>query len=354
MSIIISILVFGFIVFIHELGHFVFAKRSGILVEEFAIGMGPVLYSKKKGDTKYSLRLFPIGGFCAMLGEDKDDFDPRSFNAKSVKARIMVIVAGALFNAILALVIFCGFNLFTYFSTLEIAYVTENSYAENVGILPGDTIKEINGNNIIDFNEIFFETQFSKDGKMDLTVERNGEKLQFSDTMTINPKTNKYHIGIQTKPMIGAFAKDIEGFEKASVFRSIKEGFIDTYFIGESTFLGFKLMLNKSIGTDQVSGPIGIVSGIDESYKTSMEEGGSVLAFLNIIRFMAFISANLAIFNLLPIPALDGGRLVFLIYELITKKKVPPEKEGMVHFAGFVVLMALAILVSFNDVKNLF
>ncbi len=354
MSIIISILVFGFIVFIHELGHFVFAKRSGILVEEFAIGMGPVLFSKKRGDTKYSIRLLPLGGFCAMLGEDKDDFDPRSFNSKSVKSRIMVIVAGALFNAILALVIFCTLNLFTYFSTLEVTQVVENSYAENVGILPGDKIKEVNGNKIIDFNEILLLTEFSKDGQMDLTVERNGEKLQFSDTMTINPVTNKYNIGIRTKAMVGTFAKDVEGVEKASFLRSIKEGFVDTYFVGESTFLGLKLMLNKSIGADQVAGPIGIVSGIDESYKTSMEAGGSKLAFLSILSFMALISANLAIFNLLPIPALDGGRLVFLIYELITKKKVPPEKEGMVHFTGFVVLMVLAVLVSFNDVKNLF
>ncbi len=354
MSIIISILVFGFIIFIHELGHFVFAKKSGILVEEFALGMGPVLFSKVKGETKYSIRLFPIGGFCAMLGEDKDNFDPRSFNAKSVYSRILVIVGGALFNAILAFVIFSGFNLFTYFSTLDVAVVTEGSYADKAGVLVGDEIKEINGNKIIDFNEIFFETQFSKDGHIDLVVERDGKEILLSDSMTINPNTGTYYLGIATSPMIGAFAKDVEGFEKASFFRSMKESFIDTYFIGESTLLSFKLMFNKSIGADELSGPIGIVNGIDESYTASMEEGGALLALLNMLRFTAFISANLAIFNLLPLPALDGGRLVFLIYEMVTKKKVPPEKEGLVHYAGFVLLMTLAVVVAFNDIKKLF
>ncbi len=234
------------------------------------------------------------------------------------------------------------------------AVVTEGSYADNVGVLAGDEIKEINDNKIIDFNEIFFETQFSKDGKIDLVVERDGEEILLSGNMTVNPNTGTYYLGIATSPMIGAFAKDVEGFEKASFFRSIKESFIDTYFIGESTLLSFKLMLNKSIGAEELSGPIGIVNGIDESYTASMEEGGALLALLNMLRFTAFISANLAIFNLLPLPALDGGRLVFLIYEMVTKKKVPPEKEGLVHYAGFVLLMTLAVVVAFNDIKKLF
>ncbi|MFV0519021.1 MAG: M50 family metallopeptidase [Lachnospirales bacterium] len=353
MSLIFGILIFGFIVFIHELGHFLFAKKNGILVEEFAIGMGKILFSVQKGETRYSIRLLPIGGFCAMLGEDDDNFDERSFNSKSVGARMAVILAGAFFNALLAIIIFSGFGLFNGYRTLEVEAVVENSFAYESGLLPGDEILEINGNSINNYNEIFFETQFSSDGEIDLVYERDDQKYEVTGNMTKNPENNSYFIGVQTKYMTGVFAKEIEGFERGTFFGGLKSGIDNTLFVVESVFLSVKLMINNTIGVDQLSGPIGIVSTIDESYETSMESGGFGYAVLNMLNLMAMLSANLAVFNLLPLPALDGGRFVFLVYEAITKKKVPPEKEGKIHFIGLVLLMSLAVFVAFNDVIKL-
>ncbi len=353
MSLIIAILIFGFIIFIHELGHFIFAKRNGILVEEFAIGMGKVLYSVQKGDTKYSIRLLPIGGFCAMLGEDKDEFDPRSFNAKSVKARMVVILGGALFNIILAFLIFTGFALFTNFQSMEIVGVAENSFASEQGVRVGDVIKEINGNKITNYNEIFFETQFSKDGQLNMIVDRDGEEVNLSGIMKKN-QIGDYYIGVNTKIYLGAFAKAVEGYEKANIFQSLKQGVLDTYFIFESTFLSIELMLNKTISPDKLTGPIGIVNGIGDSYDKTMESAGAFITFLSMLKLMAFLSASVAVFNLLPLPALDGGRFVFLVYEFITKKRFPPEKEGIVHIVGFIILMMLALVVAFNDIINVF
>ncbi len=354
MSIIFGILIFGFIVFIHELGHFLFAKKNGILVEEFAIGMGKILFSVQKGETRYSIRLFPIGGYCAMLGEDDDNYEERSFNSKGVFARMSVILAGAFFNAILALVIFTGFGLFNGYKTLDIEAVVEGSFAEESGILPGDKIVEVNGNHISNYNEIYFETQFSDKGKINLVYERDGQKHEVSGTMTVNPSSNSYFVGIQTKYYNGVFAEDIEGLEKGTFLGGIKAGYKDTMFVVESVFLSIKLMINNTIGVNELSGPIGIVGAIDESYEQSMEVGGFSYAILNMLNLMAMLSANLAVFNLLPLPALDGGRFVFLLYEVIMGKKVPPEKEGRVHFIGFVLLLSLGVFVAFNDVIKLF
>ncbi len=353
MSILIAILIFGFIIFIHELGHFLFAKKTGILVEEFAIGMGKILYSKTVGETKYSIRLLPIGGFCSMHGEDSEEYDPRSFNSKSIYARMLVILGGALFNIILALIIFCGFTLFSNFSSLEVNQISENSFAQEVGILKGDVIKEINDNKISNYGEVFFETQFAKDGFVNVIVDRNGEKISFSGNMLKNQDGN-YFLGISTKIYLGAFSKEIDGYEKASILRSIKAGFSDMFFIVESTFLSLELLINKSVSPSQLTGPIGIVNGIGESYESSMTENGAFITLLSMLQLMAFLSASVAVFNLLPLPALDGGRFAFLLIELVTKKRVPPEKEGVVHFIGFVLLMALAAIVAINDIRNIF
>ncbi|MFV0440036.1 MAG: M50 family metallopeptidase [Lachnospirales bacterium] len=353
MSIIIAIIIFGLIVFVHELGHFLLAKKNGILVEEFAIGMGPAIWSSRKGETKYSIRALPLGGYCSMLGEDSDNFDDRSFNSKGVYARMSVILAGAFFNAVLALVIFMGFSLFDGFRTLEIDTVVEDSFAGSIGLQSGDVIKEINGNRMTNYNEIFFETMFSQDGSIDLVYEREGEKYEASGTMQINPETSNYYIGVLTKYKRGVFASDIEGYEHASFFESVKMGVNNTTYIVESTFLSFKLLFNRTIGMESMSGPVGIVGTIETTYDESMESGGVKYAFLNMLNLMAFLSANLAVFNVLPLPALDGGRFVFLVYEAITKKRVPPEKEGFVHFVGFALLMSFAVFVTFNDIVKI-
>ena len=341
MGLILALLLFSFIVFFHELGHFLLARKNGIYVEEFCIGMGPVLVKKKGKETTYSIRLLPIGGAC-MMGEDEvENLDEKSFNNKSVWARISVIAAGPVFNFILAFILSVIVVSWLGYDKPVIKSVLENSAAEEAGLKEGDLIKEINGKNIHIFREISAYNQFHPGEKMELTYERNGKEYTVS-LKTRPDETGRYLIGITQGQ-----------YKKANAFTALQYGFYEVKFWIDYTIESLKMLFTGVIGLDQLSGPVGIVDVVDEAYDTNIQYGISsvVLAFLNL---SILLSANLGVMNLLPLPALDGGRLVFLFVEAIRGKRIPPEKEGLVHMAGLIALFGLMIFVMFNDLQRIF
>ncbi len=355
MSIIIAILVFGGIILVHELGHFFAARKCGVKVEEFAIGMGPRILHRKFGETIYSLRLFPIGGSCRMLGEDESNSDRRAFNNKPVLPRIVIILAGAFMNFVLALVIATGVIMVNGYTSPTVSAVVSGSPAEQVGLMPGDRIIEADGTKINIFYDMTFLLQDTQAKPISLTILRDGKKIQKQVTpyaVQSEDGITEYRIGFNAIKKDGFFSEQREGFEKAGIFDSIQNGFYTNVFYVKTALVGISRLATLKIGIDQMSGPIGVTNAIGETYEKSMEFGVKP-AVLNVLNLMAFLSANIGIFNLLPFPALDGGRFIFLLLEAIRRKPVKPEIEGMIHFVGFTLLMILTVFILYNDIVRL-
>lgn len=352
-NILVIILVFGIIIMIHELGHFLMCKLMGIAVTEFSIGMGPCIFKRKRGETQYSIRCLPIGGYCMMLGEDEEDCkDERAFTNKPVWSRIAVIIAGPLFNfllAFLASVILIGM---AGYLTGEINYVAENSGAQEAGILEGDVITHINDTRIYDFREVSLFMQFySSDQPVLVTLERDGQERQMQVTPKLNEETGLYQLGLQ-----GGYHPEGEYFvrTKANLFTNLRYSALEVRYWIKTTFISLKQLITGKVGVNQVSGVVGVADMMNSTMNEAKETGGLFTVVLNVINFVILISANLGVMNLLPIPALDGGRLLFLLVELITRKPIPKEKEAIVHAIGFVLLFIVMILVTFKDIRNLF
>lgn len=341
MGIVIAIFIFGFIVFFHELGHFFLARKNGIDVDEFWIGMGPTLVHKKIGNTDYCLKLLPIGGACMMGEDDADDFSEGSFNSKSPLRRISVIAAGPVFNFILAFLCSLIFICIIGVDKPLIGSVGEDTPAAEAGIQEGDRIVKLNGKSIHIFREISMYNQFHQGETMEVTYERDGKRT----TVAVTPEadeTGYYMMGIASA-----------GYEKGNILEIIGYSAYEVKYWIELTIESLGQLITGKVGADQISGPIGVVDAVDTTYKAS-KDGGALLVFLNMLRMAILLSANLGVMNLLPLPALDGGRLVFLILEMIRGKRVPPEKEGYVHLAGMAVLLCLMVFVMYNDIRRVF
>ncbi len=350
MSVFIAIVVFTIIVLVHEWGHYIAARKSGVLVEEFAIGMGPTIFSRKRGDTVFSIRLFPIGGFCKMLGEDTDNFEPRAFNSKSVYSRLLVISAGVIMNFLLAFIIFSIIAFVAGISVPVVKQVVDGSPAQAAQLMAGDRITEINGTKINIGSDLMFSLSQSKGQPMKVVLLRGGE----SYIKIIVPQKDaegNYKIGFLLDGKSGAISENTT-LQKASIFDSIAEGFWSIAFYVKVTLFGLMQLITRNLSVSEMSGPIGIVTVISDVYTMAAKES-IISVILNMAKFVAILSANLAVFNFLPLPALDGGRLVFLTVEAIRKKPIAPEKEGMVHFVGFVLLMVLAVFVAYNDILKI-
>lgn len=330
MTIIYALIVLGLLIFIHEFGHFIVAKFCKITVLEFSLGMGPKLLSKKGKETMYTLRLFPIGGYVKMDGEDEESENKNAFSNKNVYQRMAVVVAGAVMNILLGFVI-CFVLCLTLkdYSTTVIEQVITGYPAESAGLQAGDKIVKINGSNVLSAADFNLELFLNGDRENTVTVERNGVKNDIKVTPVIND--NRYVVGIK--------------FGLNETFGQIvKNSFKDTLFMIKMIFTSFKMLFTGTANISDVSGPVGIVNEIGSAAKSG---------FLSLLNLVALITINLGVFNLLPIPALDGGRLVFLIVEAVTRKRVPPEKEGMVHMIGLIFLLLVMVLVTSNDIFKL-
>lgn len=325
MSIIVAILVFNAIVFIHEGGHFIAARLGGIKVVEFALGMGPKLFGRQIGETMYSLRAFPIGGFCLMLGEDEEKNDPGAFNNSPLWSRISAVAAGPVVNLLLAVIIYS--LVITPVAAPIIGQVTKGMPAEKAGITAGDKIVDINDVKISNWQEMKPEIAKHEGEEMTVTLENHGVQRDVQVVPIKNPGSNDIVIGVTQKVVIGGFSI-IDGFKTTGTITKMMLGFLGELVMGKAN-------------TDEVSGPISIIVYMNEAAKTG---------FLNVLYLTAIISLNLGIMNLLPLPALDGGRLLFMLLELVRRKKLPAEKEGMVHFVGLVALMALSLFLMYRDI----
>lgn len=342
MGIVLALLLFSLIVSFHELGHFLLARKHGIHVEEFFIGMGPTLISKQGKETKYSIKLFPIGGACMMGEDDTDDVSEGSFNSKSVWARISVILAGPVFNFIFAFVLSVIIVAWVGYDKPFVNDFTKNSAAQEAGLEKGDLITQINGKSIHIFREISVHNQFHQGETVRLGYERDGKKHEVVIKPRKDEESGRYLLGI------------VQGqYKKANAFTALQYGVYEVKYWIDTTLESLKMLFTGEVGMDQLSGPVGIVDVVDETYKANKTYGISSVLF-SLINLSILLSANLGVMNLLPIPALDGGRLVFLFIEAIRGKRVPPEKEGMVHFAGLILLFGLMIFVMFNDLKRMF
>lgn len=342
MGIILALILFSFIVFFHELGHFALAKKNGIDVTEFAIGMGPILLQKEYKGTVYCLKLLPLGGSC-MMGEDEEATDsPNNFNNKSVWARISVIAAGPVFNFILAFifaVILVG--MFGYDEPV-LGSVEEGYPAAEAGLKAGDRILEIGGQHVHIYREVSAYLQFHQDEDVKIVYERDGVKKSVVLTPVMDENLGYGRIGIVSS-----------GNTKAGVLTALQYGSYEVKYWIQITIESLKMLVTGKIGVDQLSGPVGIVDVVDTAYQESVSYG-AVIVFGQMLNLAILLSANLGVMNLLPLPALDGGRLIFLFAEVIRRKRVSPEKEGYVHLVGIVLLMILMVFVMYNDIQRVF
>ena len=341
-----SLIVFGLIIFVHEFGHYIVAKLAGVRVEEFALGMGPKLISTKRGDTVYSLRAFPLGGFCRMAGESGNQefspttiIDPGRFDQKPVLARMGVVVAGPLMNFLLAILLFS--LMFTFLGipqgyTTTIGEVRVGSPAEGVGLQPGDKIIQINDTKVNTWSEMVQIINGNAGVPLQLQVEKAGKLQTLKVTPQVDPDTKVGLIGITPRDVI---------WQKIGLIAGLREGLSRTWEITAMTVLGLIEMIKGKVSSEGVAGPVGIIQLIGESAR---------FGFIYLINLTALISINLGLLNLLPIPALDGSRLLFMLVEAVRGKPVNPSKENFVHLIGFVLLMALMLLVTYKDLVRIF
>lgn len=352
MTLILFIVIFGVVVIAHEFGHFLLAKANGIHVIEFAVGMGPTICSFKKKGTKYSLKLFPIGGACMFEGEDglaekEGEESEGSFQKAGVWGRISTVAAGPFFNFILAFIIaFIMVNMTEIIIIRDpiATKVAEGGGAWAAGIRDGDRIISLNGERLRLYEEISLYMQASyTDGDIEVVYEREGSRYTTTLTPQYDETTGIFMLGV-----INASYVQPEGFE------TLKYAWYEMRYSVKATYKSLGMLFRGRVTRQDVAGPVGIaVNVVGKTYETAKNFGWqSVL--LSMLNITLMLSVNLGILNLLPIPALDGGRLVFLLVEVVRGKPVPPEKEGMVHFVGLMFFMVLMVFIFFNDLANIF
>ena len=389
LTIISFLIIFTVVVVSHEFGHFLIARINGIRVLEFSIGMGPVLFRKKGKNTDLTIRLLPFGGACMYDGmfdtgeedetdeenasdgheagvdeqvqevSDEDDTDAipaekseakeknayrdGEFNAAPVWGRIAAIFAGPLFNILLAYVLglfivwFCGADL------PIVAEVSDGMPAMEAGIEPGDEIISINGHRTHLWREIMVRSYMSTGGKMNIVYERNGERKTAELTPKWSDEDKRYYIGFSG-------GGDYIACNNLRVFQY---SWYEVRYWLDATIQGLKYMVTGHASVDDLSGPVGIANVIDDTIEDTKQDGAFVV-ILNMVNIALLLSVNLGVMNLLPLPALDGGRLLFLFFEAVSGKRVPPEKEGIIHLIGFILLIILMVVVLYNDITKFF
>lgn len=328
MTIIYAILIFCLLIFVHELGHFVVAKACGVKVNEFAVGMGPAIYKKQRGETLYAVRVFPIGGYCAMEGEDEESDEPRAFNNRPAWQRACVLAAGSVTNFITCVILLIIIAFWVGTSTTTIDSVQEGSPAQKAGIMAGDTIVEVDGKEVNEWDDLISTVGNSKNDTADIVLDRNGKEVEVTSELEYDEEAGRNMIGVTAA---------VEHSVPAAIAGGIKNTGTMTVMMYEV----IKQLFTGEVSVDELSGPVGIVYATNQAAKSGV---------IYVIYLAALLSLNLAIINMLPFPALDGGRLLFLVIRLFTGRKVSDEMEGKIHFIGICLLFALMIYVTFNDV----
>ncbi len=343
-----AIVLFGIVIIVHEFGHFFFAKLFKVRVNEFAVGFGPVIFKKKKGETTYSLRAIPFGGFCAMEGEDDESDDENSFGKKSVWKKIIIVAAGAFNNIILGL-IFVGIMLSIQgqFLTTTVYGFYENAKSYESGLRSGDKILSVDGRRVYCASDLSYMLMSSSDDTLEMVVERNNQKVTLGS------------VNFDMQEIEGRNCITVD-FGVVSNEMSIKKPFTfiadtvkETVSTGRVVWMSLIDLIGGKYGLNEMSGPIGVVSTVSETVSKIAESSRPLMNMDAIFYMLALITINLGIVNLLPLPALDGGRLVFLIIEGIRRKPIPPKYEGMVHGIGFALLMVLIVVITGNDILKL-
>lgn len=344
-SILIFFIIFGVLVASHEFGHFIVAKTGGIRVNEFFIGMGPTIWKKKKGDTLYSIKLLPIGGACVFDGmdpvaEEKGEYDEHSFLKAPVWRRIATLFAGPFANFLIAYLLAVVLVSFSQWDFPVIYNVTEDSAAVEAGMQVGDKFISVDGEKVYMAGEVTLISQFAEGSPMEIVYERDGQL----HTTTLLPKyseeAGRYYMGIY----LGDY-QDIKGPA------ALKYAWYEVRYYFKTTYRSLALLFKGKLSKDDVSGPVGMVKMVDDTYEEVKPYGLSAVV-LTMLSLTVLLSVNLGVMNLLPIPALDGGRLVFQFIEVIFGKPVPPEKEGFVHMIGMIALLGLMVFVLFNDITK--
>ncbi len=332
--ILIAVLFFGLLIFLHECGHFLFAKLFKVRVNEFAMGMGPVLFKRKRGETSYAVRMFPIGGSVTMEGEDEDSKDERAFCNKPVWQRMIIVAAGGTVNLIMGIVIVAiMLSQSDLIGTTQFHSFREGSTAAASGLQDLDKIKKINGRRVFSEFDLGFLISRDDDGKVDFVVERDGKTLEYK---AVQFNSNEF-----SNIIIKGVGPNVFSVAKGSV--------LETVSISRIVWVSLFDLVTGQYGLKDVSGPIGTVAYVSQAAQTASEETD----YESLYVMMALIAVNIGLFNLLPIPALDGGRLFFMLIELIFRKPVPQKFEVWVHAVGFAMLIGLMVIISFSDIIKL-
>lgn len=376
---IVTIAMFLVMVSLHEFGHFIVGKILGFKILEYAIGFGPKLVSVRGKETQYAVRAIPLGGYCKFEGEDGESDSDRAFSNQKVWKRMLVVVAGGIANIILGFILFMIIvPLTSPIQTNVVDTVVENSYVESAGLLSGDEIIEIDGKKVSFYNDITLATQmFDKDTDTTIVVKRDGKKK----TLTFKPTEDRitYSYGengidvteaingvqstkfvkygenaVKDESKIGTeetVTRYIIGFrpqnEEVTFTNVWGEAWNETKFVVKLVYQSLWQMITGKMGLDQMSGPVGIVSEVNNAVNSGSR------SWLYVLNLVALLTINLGVFNLLPIPALDGGRFFFMLVEVVRRRQIPPEKEGMVHAIGMLLLFAFIIVISFSDIMKL-
>ncbi len=339
--ILVAILFFGLIIFFHELGHFTFAKIFKVKVHEFAMGMGPTLFKFKKGETKYALRLLPIGGFVSMEGEDEESDIEGALCNKPAWQRFIIIAAGGVVNLIMGVIIVAlMLSQMDLIGLPEIHSFHENSVSSQYGLQVKDKIKKINGKNVYSEYDLSFLMTRDEDGIFDFVVERDGEKITLKD-VKFETYDNNGKLTIVYDFIIRGVEPTFLNVAKNAVKESVS--------IGRIVWISLLDLVTGQYGLSDLSGPIGTVTYIADAAETAKQETD----YSYLLAMLAMITINIGLFNLLPLPALDGGRLFFILIEMIFRKPVPRKYEGWVHAIGLVLLLVLMAVISFSDIWRL-
>lgn len=355
-SILLTLLILSFIVVVHEWGHFIVAKHFKVNVEEFSVGMGWKIFSFNHKGTMYSLRALPVGGYCKMSDNMENGSETFGYNDISLVKRILISVSGPLMNFVLSFAVVALMAMFTGISTTDVIGIKDGTNAESSGIEVGDTIVEYGGHSIKSRAALSYYASMNGGEPVDIVVKRAGQKVELNVKPTLDENRGLYVLGVMLDykaPVFDILNLNNNGeLTKAPLYRYVTAGFWNTVDDVRITFFSFGGIVDGSVSVKELSGPIGMVSMVDGVVEDTVHISIAAL-FLTLFEFAGLISISLGIINLLPLPALDGGRIFIYLFELLFGKEMSPKVEGAIHAAGFILLMGLGIYIAFIDITKI-